>query len=66
MDDQRIENLLNLSLDAAPEEREKSIDLNVGYDPQERTWELIVRYHGDIEAALDESIEIINSNFALE
>lgn len=59
MDDQRIENLLNLSLDAAPEEREKSIDLNVGYDPQERTWELIVRYHGDIEAALDESIEII-------
>ena len=44
MQDQKVENLLNLALDATPEEREKSIQLNVGYDSAANTWELIVKY----------------------
>lgn len=49
MDDQKIENLLNLAVDATPQEREKSQDLDVGYNTEEQTWEVIVRYGGDFE-----------------
>ena len=38
MASQKIENLLNLALDATQEEREKSLELEVGYDPVEREW----------------------------
>ena len=48
MNDQKLENLLNLALDATDAEREKSLNMNFGYDRQNRIWELIVRYHGDL------------------
>ena len=35
MASQKIENLLNLALDATAREREKSLELDVGYDPVE-------------------------------
>ena len=41
MPDQKLENLLNLALDATEEERDKSLELNVGYNPIEREWDLI-------------------------
>ena len=34
MPDQKLNNLLNLALDATEEEREKSRNLNVGYEKQ--------------------------------
>ena len=46
MPDQKIDNLLNLAIDATSEERQKSGNLNVGYDPLGRTWEVIVKYTG--------------------
>lgn len=46
--DQKIENLLNLALNTSEEEREKSLNLDQGYNRAEHTWELIVKYHGDI------------------
>lgn len=49
MDSQKIENELNLALDSSLEEREKSGNLNVGYDVAENTWELIVRYTGSLD-----------------
>lgn len=49
MQNQKIENMLNLALDATEEEREKSLELDVGYDPIEREWDLIVKYSGDLE-----------------
>ncbi len=45
---QKVENLLNLALDATEEEREKSLQLDVGYNPIERAWDLIIKYSGDI------------------
>lgn len=67
MDNQKRENLLNLALDATPEEREKSGNLEVGYNPQERTWELIVRYSGDISdlEALGVQIDILLNGYAI-
>lgn len=49
MQNQKIENMLNLALDATEEEREKSLELDVGYDPIEREWDLIVKYSGNLE-----------------
>ena len=43
----KIENLLNLALDASANEREKSFQLGVGYSPAEQTWEVIVRFIRD-------------------
>ena len=37
MDDQKIENQLNLALEATEEERKKSLVLETGYDPEEKT-----------------------------
>ena len=47
--DQKRENLLNLALSATQEERLKSENLEVGYDPADKTWELILRYSGNLD-----------------
>ena len=49
MDSQKNENLLNLALDTPAAERERSLELNVGFDSEERTWEVIVKYHGSLQ-----------------
>lgn len=46
--DQKRENLLNLALSASEEERLKSENLEIGYDPEDKTWELILRYSGNL------------------
>ena len=51
MNDQKIENLLNLALDTPQAEREKSELLEVGYQATARTWQVIVRYSGDLAGA---------------
>lgn len=47
---QKVENLLNLALDATEEERLKSLELEVGYNPIDREWDLIIKYSGSLEA----------------
>lgn len=59
MNNQKLENMLNLALDATPQEREKSLQLNVGYAPSEKTWELIVKYSGDLKSVLGEDIQVV-------
>lgn len=58
MNDQKIENQLNLALDATEAEREKSEVLETGYDPQERTWEVIVKYSGSLERIASEALQV--------
>lgn len=60
---QKLENLLNLALDATEEEREKSLQLDTGYNPVERTWELIIKYSGNLEQVYeiaDYAVELLN------
>ena len=60
---QKIEDLLNLALDVTQEEREKSLELDVGYDPIEREWDVIVKYSGsldDIKALSVRMTELLN------
>ncbi len=59
MDDQKIENLLNLALDATARELEKSQTLGAGYEEETRTWEVIVRYSGDLLSAARENWQIV-------
>ena len=59
MEDQKLENLLNLALDATQQELEKSLNLSVGYEPEERKWELIVKYSGNLSEIVDEQIQVV-------
>jgi minor extracellular serine protease Vpr len=54
MPDGKAENQLNLALDVSEETRSKTLDLNVGYLPEVRMWELIVKYSGNITRIADE------------
>lgn len=43
MNNEKLDNILNLAMDATPEELEKSAELDIGYDTFTRTWQLIVK-----------------------
>lgn len=45
---EKFENMLNLSLEVSQETREKSLSLNTGVNEQEKTWEVIVRFFGEL------------------
>ena len=55
---QKRENLLNMALDVTRQERMSSPALSTGYDPGARTWELIVRYSGDLSPLKDMGVEV--------
>lgn len=55
---QKQENLLNLALDSTEEERIQSQILNVGFEEESGRWEVIVRYHGNLERIANEEIDV--------
>lgn len=50
IENQKLENLLNLSLSLPESEREKSSQLEVGFTQSTSEWELIVKYSGDLSS----------------
>ena len=64
---QKSENILNLALEATPEERARSAELDVGYDAGERAWDLIIKYSGSLAAAreISESVTELLNNYAV-
>ena len=58
-DDQKIENLLNLAMDATQEERQKSENLAEGYDEREQAWEVIVRYSGTLTGQFPPNWDVV-------
>ena len=46
--EEKLENQLNLALELSRQEREKTLDLNVGYDEESDRWEVIFQYAGDL------------------
>ena len=58
MENQKLENLLNLALEATPEERSRSSELETGFLPGEDAWELIVKYSGSLDAVRDMGISV--------
>ncbi len=59
MADQKLDNLLNLAMDSTKEEREKSLNLNVGFDERARLWDIIVKYGGGITEIQREGISVV-------
>lgn len=55
---QKMENMLNLALDATEEERKRSGELEVGYDPLEREWELIIKYSGSLDKVKEAAVSV--------
>lgn len=47
--DPKIENLLNLALDTTQMERQKSKELETGYNARDKMWEVIVKYEGSLQ-----------------
>lgn len=64
---QKAENLLNLALDATKEEREKSLELEVGYQPADQEWDLIIKYSGNLEAVREiaSSVTELSNEYAI-
>ena len=59
MENQKLENLLNLALNATPEELEKSENLSVGYETEQGKWEVIVKYSGEPEIFENSEIQTV-------
>ncbi len=58
MNSQKQENLLSLAMESTEEERIKSQILNVGIDNEEKRWEVIVKYHGNLEKIANDEIQV--------
>ncbi|MCD8134032.1 MAG: S8 family serine peptidase [Clostridiales bacterium] len=48
MINEKLDNLLNLALEASEEERIRSEELNIGYNAADKTWQLIVKTSGSV------------------
>lgn len=59
MPDQKLDNLLNLAMDATSQERAKSENLNVGYDPTTRLWDVIVKYSESERGLGGDGIQVV-------
>ncbi|MCI8658660.1 MAG: S8 family peptidase [Lachnospiraceae bacterium] len=67
MPNQKLENLLNLSLEVSPQERSRSQQLETGYMPEEKSWELIVKYSGSLDEVrkLGVQVEEMRNEYAI-
>ena len=59
MTSQKIENVLNLALDATQEERLRSGNLEVGYDEADNTWDVIILYSGTLDSVDRIAMDVI-------
>ncbi|CUX20070.1 S8 family peptidase [Clostridium sp. C105KSO13] len=64
---QKNENLLSLALDATEEERQKSRELDVGYNPIDREWDLIIKYSESLDTvrALAQTVTQLANEYAI-
>ena len=59
LNSQKIDNLLGLAMDSTQEERQKSLNLDVGFDPESKLWDVIVKYTGDILELESDSVTVV-------
>ena len=59
MNSQKLENVLGLALDSTASERERSLELNVGYDANSEKWDVIVKYSGSLVGLREEGIDVV-------
>ncbi|MEI3322980.1 MAG: S8 family peptidase [Eubacterium sp.] len=65
---EKIENLLNVALEANIQELDKSRELSAGFNPIDNSWDLIIRFTGTpdfLEKYNEIQYEILSNNFAI-
>ena len=64
---QKLEDILNLALETPEEQRQQTETLNVGFDNEQRTWELLVKYHGSLEVleTIGVTVEYLIAGYAI-
>ncbi len=67
---QKAENLLNLALSTPERDRIQTEELNVGFDPKTKNWEIIVKYSGELREVLrrrfpEVMVRELHGNFAI-
>ena len=67
MNNEKLDTTLNLSLEADESQRMKSQILSNGFDEEMQTWEVIIKYHGEISQfeEMAESIDILLNGYAI-
>lgn len=67
MDNEKLDTILNLSLETEESVRERSDILNNGFDGENHIWEVIVKYNGDISFLEREveSLELLLNGYAI-
>lgn len=67
MNNEKLDTTLNLSLETDEETRQKSEVLSSGVDETTGTWEVIVKYHGDISELIGiaETVDILINGYAI-
>ena len=58
MQDQKVDNQLNMAIETPENIRRQSSSLNTGYDEENDTWEVIIRYHGSLDNLSEMGIRI--------
>lgn len=56
---EKIENLLLTAISASSEERSKSENLSIGYEPISQIWEVIVKHTGNLESILSNYPDVV-------
>lgn len=68
MNSGQIDDSLSMALDVPESTREKTLDLDVGYEAETNSWELIVKYSGSLDRVVEElnisAVELLN-NYAI-
>ena len=54
MNSGQIDDSLSMALDVPESTREKTLDLDVGYEAETNSWELIVKYSGSLDRVIEE------------
>ena len=68
MTESKVSPELNIAIDLPEREREKSLDLDVGYSEEFEEWELIIRYTGSLDEIRNElgiSMEELLGGYAI-
>ena len=58
MNSQKQDTMLSLAMDSTKEERQQSQILSIGIDEQSNRWEVIVKYHGNLEQIANDEVRV--------
>lgn len=58
MNSQKQDTMLSLAMDSTKEERQQSQILSIGIDERSNRWEVIVKYHGNLEQIANDEVRV--------